>query len=207
MNPRLAVFLVSVGATALAAWLARDKLVPASAPASGGEDNAVTTSPQPDPAAIRYRYESDVEFTPWILDTAERLSAVFPGFLMTSGYRSPRSQALAMDWLRTKGGYDRAQFLALYGASDEVINAIYDALVAGDIDGATAILSKNPISAHMRGEAFDVHRGPGALPAGSTAEQQSAADAQYAAAFIAAAKGAGIRAIDEGKGRALHVGA
>ena len=139
--------------------------------------------------------EEDVILTSWITDAADRLAAALASdgqesitLLLTSGKRTARSQAAAIKYLMGRGR-DLAALESLYRAHADVIREIYPLLVAGDLDGAAAVLEEQPVSAHQRGEAADIRR----------------TDDAQAARVMAAASAAGLRVLDEGD--VLHLGA
>lgn len=175
-----------VGFGALAYWFTRG-----AGPAK--ETDVPTTSTG---AGVGWLTETDVVLTDWIVDAADRISAALASdggpaltLLITSGKRSARAQAQAIRW-RMDHGDDLAALEKLYRSHVDVIRAVYPLLSSGDIDGAAAILEREPISAHQRGEAADLHRSD---------------DPSEVARIKAAGAAAGVRVLDEGN--VLHLGA
>ena len=177
-----------LGFGALAYWFTRG-----TGPAK--ETDVPTTSSGGGPG-VGWLTEPDVILTEWITDTADRLSAALAAdggpaltLLITSGKRSALDQAEAIRW-RIDHGDDQAALEKLYRAHAGVIREIYPLLASGDLEAAAEVLEREPISAHQRGEAADLHRSD---------------DAAEVARIKAAGAKAGIRVLDEGN--VLHLGA
>ena len=177
-----------VGFGALAYWFSRG--------AGPAKETDVPTTSAGGVAGVGWLTEPDVVLTEWITDTADQLSAALAAdggpaltLLITSGKRSALAQAQAIRW-RIDHGDDQAALEKLYRAHAGVIREIYPLLIAGDLEAAAEVLERDPISAHQRGEAADLHRPD---------------DPAEGARIKAAGAAADVRVLDEGN--VLHLGA